>query len=349
MNSKVCVFGDNHFGIKKLDDDFLDSQIKFFKLVLFPYMKTNGIDTIIINGDLFDNRTNINVRINNAVFDLFENHLTEFKIYLILGNHDIYFNSTLEVNSIKFLKKFDNVTLIEEIKEIEIKNKKLCFIPWQVDDNGLKNYIANNVIESKICFGHFDLKGFHLNKNQISDVGIDCGILFDNFKLVFSGHYHTRSKQSRNGSEIVYVGSPYQLTRNDIGEEKGFVVLDVETLKYEYVNNDVSIKYIVLTYPQTISKELIEGNIIDVIVKYDSNYSDGKFQEYLKKIEELNPISTPNVKIITENNETVIVDYKSLSTVELMQEYINNNANIKDKQTALSILNRIYQKCKSEI
>jgi DNA repair exonuclease SbcCD nuclease subunit len=348
--SKVAIIADFHFGIKKANNLFLKSQINFVKQELVPYLIENKIDTLFILGDLFDNRNHINIKVKNSVFDLFENELKQFKIYIILGNHDIYYNSTLEVNSIKFLSKFENITVIDTIREIDINGNKFFFVPWQVDVNSIKEYIANHLIESKICLGHLDLQGFKLNKYKINDMGMKSDIFFSHFKLLFTGHFHTRNKQKQGDSEIIYVGAPYHLTRNDIDEEKGFCILDTDTMTYEYVNNETSIRYIVLNYPQPVSKSLIKGNIIDVFVKYDENYSDGKFQSYLKKIEECNPICPPNVKIVTEQGSSIDMEnYKSLSVFELMQEYINNNPDIKDKAMILSILDRLYHECKSDI
>ena len=61
---------------------------------------------------------------------------------------------------------------------------------------------------------------------------------FENkFKKIFSGHFHTRSKKDINGTDIIYVGSPYQLTRADFNEERGSLTLDLDTLEYTYINN----------------------------------------------------------------------------------------------------------------
>ncbi|MDD5651662.1 MAG: hypothetical protein PHF86_14805, partial [Candidatus Nanoarchaeia archaeon] len=141
----------------------------------------------------------------------------------------------------------------------------------------------------------------------------------------------------------------YQLTRNDIDEEKGFVILDTETLNYEFINNTISLKYIKLNYPDNFSKETITGNIIDVYVKYDDSYDENEIQKYVHKIEEYNPATTPN--LVIENK--VIVDSVNLninigSVSELIKEYVDL-IQIENKQEIYNTIVDLYNETKGEI
>ena len=40
----------------------------------------------------------------------------------------------------------------------------------------------------------------------------------------------------RDGRKIQYIGNTYQITRSDIGQPKGFCVLDTDTLEYEFID-----------------------------------------------------------------------------------------------------------------
>ena len=347
---KIAIIGDLHFGTKKSNDLFVKSQIKFLKNEFIPYLKNNGIKKIFIIGDLFETRNHLNVKTFNTVFDLFNTDLKEFDITIFVGNHDIYYNSTTEVHSIKWLKKFDNVTLIEDITSIELDNRKILIVPWQVNYKEFSKYIVDNKIESDICLGHFDIIGFLLNNHHICDQGLDRDILSDRFKYVFSGHFHTRNKQIKKDSEIVYIGSPWHLTRNDIDEEKGFVELDLEKMKYKFVNNNSSLRFISINYPENISKKLIEGNIVDVHVKYDKDYEEDKFQEYIKLIESYGPASPPIPKIISnfsDDGDTKDLQIKNMH--QLMTEYVSTIKDIRNANHIYSIMDRLYNECKNDI
>ena len=59
------------------------------------------------------------------------------------------------------------------------------------------------------------------------------GELYSKFTKVFSGHYHTRSDDGR----IYYLGNPYEMFWNDVGDRRGFTIFDTETLEHVPVDN----------------------------------------------------------------------------------------------------------------
>jgi len=343
----ICLIGDTHFGVHKNSDIFLDSQIKYIKEQFIPYLHKNNVKKVFFLGDLYDNRSHTNTKVMNTVFNLFHNDLKEFEITILVGNHDTYFNSSIHINSLKNLQTLSNVTLIENITVVNVDNKNITLVPWITDNCAfLKEF--EQIENPYICLGHFNILGFKYNKYKTSEDGLTLDI-FNKYKKVFSGHFHIRNKQNINDTEVVYIGSPYQLTRNDIDEEKGFVILDTETLNYEFINNTISLKYIQLNYPDNFSKETITGNIIDVYVKYDDSYDENEIQKYVHKIEEYSPATTPN--LVIENK--VIVDSVNLninigSVSELIKEYVDL-IQIENKQEIYNTIVDLYNETKGEI
>jgi len=338
---KVCLISDIHFGVRKNSEIFLTSQVRFFEEQFIPYLKDHGIKEIFILGDLFDNRSSTNTKVLNSVIDIFDN-LSEFNIHIIIGNHDCYFNSTVEINSLKFLEKFKNVKLVEKITQVEIEGKKITMVPWIVDNLSFIREISQ-IEQTELCFGHFNISGFHFNKFKTSDDGVQ-GRVFSKFKKVFTGHFHIRNSQNIQGSEIIYIGSPFQLTRNDIDENRGFVILDTNNLEYEHIDNISSLKYIRIKFPEEFTQSKIKNNIIDVYVDYDETYNENKVDKYVKKIEELGPAMTPN--IFVENNSDLSSDidlenYKFGSMLDLMREYIDS-LDIGNKEEINQILIDLY-------
>jgi len=277
----------------------------------------------------------------NSVYQLFEHHLQDFEIYILVGNHDCYYNSNIDVNSLKFLEKFKNIHLIEKMSKIKIGNKDITMVPWVVDN---VEFIRDfHKMTCDVCMGHFNILGFHFNKYKQSDDGIQVK-LFGNCKKVFSGHFHIRNSQSFQNTEIIYVGSPYQLTRNDIDEKRGFTLLDLDTLDYEFIDNNVSLKYIKIKYPEKFTKNQIAGNIIDVHVDYDETYNEDKVNKYINKIEGFGPVTTPN--LFVENNsqlngEIDLANYNIGSMLDLMREYVNS-LDINNKEEIYKILIELY-------
>ncbi|MFZ9688096.1 MAG: endonuclease, partial [Chitinophagaceae bacterium] len=57
---KICVLGDCHFGMRNDSLEFHKYIEKFYENSFFPYLKENGITTVVQLGDLFDRRKFIN-------------------------------------------------------------------------------------------------------------------------------------------------------------------------------------------------------------------------------------------------------------------------------------------------
>lgn len=338
----IALISDIHFGVRKNSDIFLESHLRFIENQFVPYLKENNINEIFILGDLFDNRASTNTKVMNTVYDIFDKHLCDFKIYIIVGNHDIYYNSSIQINSLKFLEKFKNITLIDKITEINIDNKKIVMVPWITDNlSFIKEFSRIENID--LCFGHFNINGFNYNKFKKSEDGL-YGKIFENCKKVFSGHFHIRNSQNIFGSEIIYIGSPFQLTRNDIDEKRGFIILDTSNSQHKYIDNNVSLKYIKLRFPENFNVNKIKNNIIDVYINYDESYNENEIDKYIKKIEEYLPAMVPNLFI--ENNSDIngsidLENYNLGSMLDLMREYINS-LDIGNKDEIYKLLIELY-------
>ncbi len=352
MNNLVAIIGDAHFGFS--DNTFLESQLNFFRNQLIPYLKQNQITKAIFTGDFFDSRRSLDIYVQNNIFELLEKDLKDFEIYIYLGNHCIYYKNSSEINSLRFLKHFPNIHIIEEISKIKIFNKTFLIVPWLVEIDSLKNYIAENIVDDvDVVMGHFDLIGAAMSKSVFSKTGLQKELLHQ-FPLVFSGHYHCLSKIENNGKEIVYVGSPYQMNFGDSGDQRGFHILNCDDFSYKFIENIVSIKFVSLNYPEEITEEKIKGNKINVYLK-DGNENSDEITEYLEKINKYKPVGNPVLKTIENfgedgngseiNNSELQV--KSLR--ELFDLYISGLGLDDSMRTDVeNMVSELYQECQKE-
>lgn len=337
------LISDLHFGVKKANEAFLESQLKFIKEQLIPEARKKKIKEILILGDLLDTRQTVNVKVFNVLHDLFEKDLSDFNVKILLGNHDIYYNSTIEVHSLKFLSKFPNVEIIDKITEIG----KDLFVPWLVEEKELIDYLEYSGKTYDNCFGHFHLFGFSMNEGNESKEGLTLDIFADKFKNVFTGHFHTRSSKKISGTNIVYIGSPYQITRADIEQEKSYCVLKNDNT-FDFIPNQVSMKFKVVNFPEVFTEEDIKGNFVDISIDYTKGEIDEeKVKEYIQKIESFNPLFPPVVKINNELLSDELIDGMDFSKIksseDLIREYINIQT-IDNKEIVLNKLIELYQK-----
>ena len=67
---KVALLADLHFGVKRGDQIWMNSQVRFFKNQLVPELKKQNIKDIWILGDVFDTRESVNVNVISTVIDM---------------------------------------------------------------------------------------------------------------------------------------------------------------------------------------------------------------------------------------------------------------------------------------
>jgi len=242
---KVIVVGDLHFGMKGFNDKFFDNQLRFFNEQVFPYMRENNINEIIQLGDWLDNRKNMDIKFFNRIVNEFLETLKEngFKFTTFLGNHDIYFNSKLDVNLVKHFETLypENVKVYSNRTKVKYGDMKYMFVPW-VTDKGVRLSELRTV---DVLFGHFEIKNFEMvkgHKDEKSSLSTDYFKKAPSLKRVVSGHYHVQG----NDGFVMYAGTPYQLNWGDYQTSRGFFVF--EGSDYEFIENVSSAKYIKIKY-----------------------------------------------------------------------------------------------------
>lgn len=232
---KLCILGDTHFGARGDSLDFHKYFRKFYNDVFFPYLKENNITTIIQMGDLFDRRKYINFNSLYLSRKYFFDELiaNDLHMYTLIGNHDVSFKNTLEVNSPSLIiGDYQNIKVIQDFETITFDDLSIDIVPWICDEN--ESEIFNKIKKSKsdICFGHFEIAGFEMDRGNICDTGIDKKLL-NRYDVVLSGHFHHKSSDGN----ITYVGTPYEMTWADYSDPKGFHIFDTETREMVFVKN----------------------------------------------------------------------------------------------------------------
>ena len=232
---KICILGDSHFGCRGDSLDFHKYFEKFYEEVFFPYLKANDIEVIFQMGDLFDRRKFINFNTlhlcRRYFFDRCE--ILGIKVHTLLGNHDVAFKNTLEVNSTGLLlNEYNTVEYYDNFQTVEFDGVEIDVVPWICDGNEKEIFESIKDSKAQICFGHFEIAGFEMDRGNVCDHGLDKNIL-SKYDIVLSGHFHHKSK---NGN-ITYVGTPYEMTWSDYNDPKGFHIFDTNTRELEFIKN----------------------------------------------------------------------------------------------------------------
>ena len=310
--NKIIILGDIHFDVGNGNQNILENQLQFFNKQLFPYMKENNIKTIIQLGDLMDNRNKVSVNVSHYLRKKFFDVMKEedITLYTLIGNHDIYHKDTREIHSLElFGEIYNNFHIINDIKTLEIQNKKLLIVPWVLPD---EKYNFEDYLDTDYIFGHFETNGVEMVK------GINCNSShafgMDSFKGIktFSGHFHLR--RYYESSNIFYVGTPSQINWSDYNETKGFHVLDVGSANLEFIENIVSTKHIKIILNSEDKSVEILGLKDNFKSKIDSKLDYSLFKNHKAKIY----IDKDNVfnKAVIEKLDSELQSYR----IELLEK-----------------------------
>ena len=339
---KIAIITDQHFGARKNSKLFHDYFLKFYNDVFFPYLEENGITTIVDMGDTFDSRKGIDFSALAWAKDNYYDRLKDMGIHVhtIVGNHTAYYKNTNEVNAVDLLlREYDNVTVYSESTEVKLDKLNVLFIPWINKENEETTFKLIQSSTCKIAMGHLELNGFRAHRGCIMDHG-HPGELYSEFTKVFSGHYHTRSDDGR----IYYLGNPYEMFWNDVGDRRGFTIFDTETLEHFHVDNPYRLFYNIYyedTPHQLFDASEYENKIVKVIVRKKTDTKN--FEKFVDKLYSAGVADLKVVEsfVIEESEEFEV--FESEDTLSILDRYIQEAVIDLDKTVIQNIMRQTYQ------
>ena len=344
---RVWILGDMHLGIRSNSNEWLEIQKDFYENQFIPTLKENVRegDVLVQVGDAFDNRQSINLKVLHYAVDLFERLGKILPTHVIAGNHDIWAKKTNEITSIDSLKWIPNVQIYKEPELMQWHDKQILMMPWRTDPQHESDTLAEYPT-ANIVFCHSEVRGIALNSKVKNMHGTDSNS-YDRYTAVYSGHIHYRQTKGA----LRMVGTPYQLTRSDSGNAKGFDLVDLETMEETFFENHRSPKFVkynlttLYDVPLGEFKERIDNNFVDLFIPtaIASNSSlgslIGKVQALTRKIE-------PNIyqeqDIIDKDlhdMEQIEGEFKNYNIQHLFSTYVDG----------LSIDDEMKQKVKVEL
>ena len=233
---KIALLTDTHFGARNDNLNFNDYFYDFYEGVFFPYLQQNNIKHCIHLGDLMDRRKFVSYRILKDFRERFIQpflHL-EIDLHILVGNHDIYFRNTNDVNSLQELlgANYKNIHIYPEAQEIDFGGFPILMMPWINPQNEIYSFGMMDETKADTMVSHLEVVGFEMHGGHTSESGFDKS-QFKKFDTIFSGHYHKKS----DDGQIYYLGTPYQMTWSDYNCPKGFHVFDTETRELTRIVN----------------------------------------------------------------------------------------------------------------
>jgi DNA repair exonuclease SbcCD nuclease subunit len=247
--SEILLFSDLHIHAHKRSFERLEDCLKALKWV-FETSKARGIKDIVFAGDLFQDRQKIDIATYNRTFDIFLKYCDgSINFWLLLGNHDLWYQDRWDINSVLPFSALPNVTVVDKACQINIAGHDIDFLPFVRNPIEHLKILEKN--KSSLLIGHLAVHGADLHGlyNNLSDVILEHDgdmvkvgpELFTHWTQVFLGHYHGEQKLGN----VEYIGSPLQLTFGEAFQEKHIIIYDIASGKKEYIVNDFSPKHLI--------------------------------------------------------------------------------------------------------
>jgi len=363
---KIALSTDIHYGVRNDNLIFTDNHKKFLDDVFFPTLKEHQIEIVVCLGDLLDRRKYINYYTAHRLRTdfIFPLMMQGKHFHWILGNHDIYWRNTTDVNAAEeLLGAYPDFMRGQDAGSFNIHKDpfemvfgdwdnhrsapKMLFLPWICDTNRKQTYELINKTDAKIVFGHLELEGFEMYKGIVQHHGISRDI-FKKFDMVCSGHYHHRSTDGR----IFYLGACGEYTWADYNDSRGFHLFDCDTSLLTFYPNPYSL-FVKVFYDDAKDEtnetdfSQLHGKIVKVIVKSRTN-SD-MYNTFMARCEAAQPselmVVEDHLNLDMINDEHIVSETKD--TLTIIREFISQTNNMVDSTKLDDLIVDLYQEANS--
>ena len=275
---KSLIFTDLHVGIsndkpsrQKIAENVIDEMIGRIEM--------EGINQVFFLGDLFHQRTSIEVTSLNVANDLVRRLASTCEVFLLQGNHDLYEKYNSIITSLNIFD-LHNVNIISVPTEVKLNGQNILLVPWLCGTT-LQEHISKNGLSDKydMMMGHFDIgysgdirykgqkyvdayKSGTVNFSSMETDNIISEILHhtNDYATIYMGHIHDHETLTYANRTWNIVGSPqYQVhDMKRLPDEKkmhGYYILDGDNKETFYESASVP-KFVTLY-----ASDLVKGNV----------------------------------------------------------------------------------------
>lgn len=296
---KVMLIGDLHFGERGDSRDFNQHILDFIDWVV-EKRDSLGVTHVVQLGDWFHHRNKIQVQTLSYGIEGAKRLGAAFgrgNVYVLEGNHDLYYLDRLDVSSVTALKPY--VTVVDKPTTIL---EDFLATPWIVSPEQWDE-VVNSSTTHKYLLAHLELNGFKVNDAYTMEHGLSHKELKD-FEIVFTGHYH--SPQIKDN--ILYTGTPYPITMNEANEDHGVYVFDTDTEDLQFFKYD-GIRVISVSFDELseLDIESLPHKGVSIRVEFPDDIEDESLIEKTREI------------LAEKNFEEVKIKYRGQKAKQLIE------------------------------
>ena len=350
MSNEVLIFSDAHVHPHKRRAERLEDCLKVVEWV-FQTARDRGITNILFGGDLLHDRQKIEVYTYQRLFETLRRNMTGgTNLFLLLGNHDLWYNENTSISSVVPFSSLPGVKIIDRPTRVQdICGATWDFIPFTHDPISAVNELKKEPGQPMYCLGHIAVDGAVLHGDHTADVVLEHDgdmtrvsvELFSHYKSVVFGHYHCGQQLN----EVVeYLGSPLELSFGEANQRKYILAIDCQSHQKTYIENTFSPKHLILRQEE-LGKHCLDGNFVQVIVE---DFGATDLINVRKEITENSKVGSLEIKQRKKRtDEHIIQDAKAIlyKQDEMLTRYVDEvgHAGL-DREMLLKIGREICEK-----
>jgi len=297
MDIRVLTIGDVHIKVNNI----VESEEMIKRLVKLA--EERKPDFIVCLGDVLDRHSTIHVQCLMMAEKMTQELSKIAPFFLIVGNHDRPNNSNFLTDEHPFnaMKKWENVTIVDNVIEYKIKNKRFimaAYVPPGRFDEALQR--IENPYENVTCyFAHQEI--FNCKMGAIVS---QCGDKWPlENSLLVSGHIHDFDQLQPN---MIYTGTPIQHSFGDNSNKTVSFFTFSEKWEQERIDLGMMKKVTIYITPGEVNDFIVpKDKIIKLVIRGDE--SEIKTVAKLDKIQQL-------------KKEGVKIAFKVIQSVETSKE-----------------------------
>lgn len=332
----VGIFTDIHFQTKGLE------RIVATGSWIFDEFKRQGVQHVLCLGDSLNTREDVDVASQSACISFFHRMANQWKMDVILGNHDINLKHERAVSSLDALAMHPNITLHREMGITPpAVDHRFFFIPYHEDQSKVVAAIQGlekqspGFLRDYVAFGHLGINGAvqitRYNTRFTGAIGPDS---FAPFKRTFSGHFHVHQTMDHR---VTYIGSPLQFNFGDSGDSRGIVLYDTERDVFQHVINPLCWAFQFITpeqIPEVVANpEKYKNAFITVI--YDDLVTDEQFEADKAKLLAHGVLSVQKESVVEKairEHQVNVAGVRITTVADLVEPYTDT---VLDKDSVL--------------
>jgi DNA repair exonuclease SbcCD nuclease subunit len=143
----------------------------------------------------------------------------------ILGNHDMYKPNDSKYHALQTLKSAHNFPTNFVVVDERMDELDFTFVPYMVNPNDFPRQTNKFVFCHQTFFGA-DF-GYVRPEEGVHPESVQGA------EFIISGHIHMRQVFKN----VIYPGTPYAQSVNDINQSKGVMIFDTDTYKYRFIES----------------------------------------------------------------------------------------------------------------